>query len=933
MTPERHRQIGELFNRILTHPRDERARILDEACKDDPELRWEVESLLQADAQAGNFIDTPAIDIAARLLSADAGHSPTEVGRYRILSLLGRGGMGKVYLAEDPALGRRVAIKLLHRSLTKDARTVQRFEHEARAASSLNHPNIVTIHETGEVEASRFIVMEFVEGRPLSDFVDSPMPAAQLIPIARQLAQALTVAHAAGIVHRDIKPANVMLRTDGYVKLLDFGVARLTAFPEEPLDMNGALVTGAGAVIGTPRYMSPEQIRGEAATSASDVFALGAVLYELATGQHASEPEHAAAVPAGPLTPIVRRMLNPDPSARPSASEVETLLGNVTEPVVKAPGSRPLAQVATRRWLGAGAGIAAVALAVVGWATRGGEPVATPVRFQITPPAGTAFSPSSASLALSPDGTSLAFTASQINQGVMGLWLKPMDAIAAKQVPSVKTAGQLFWLPDSRSLAFADTSAKFALKVVDTATGSVRPVENAMLTAAGVGSAGEASLLATLLGEPVVTHIPLSGGPPKAVSFLDAARGETGHRFPVFLPDGRHFIFLASSTQPEHDGVAYVGLLDSNERRLLFKSDSQVVYAHPGFLLYMLGDTLLARPFDAGQLRVTGEARPIGEHVERNTASRRGAFTVSQTGVLAYRQFGETQLVWRDRTGRHLGTLGPPGHWRNPALSPDEKTVAIGRLDGKDGTWDVWTIDVASQALTRVTVSPLSEDMPLWAPDGASLAFKSEGAGSGPGIRIYRQSLAAGGQPVLMETVASPNATLHSWGRQGVLYSAQNVQLPFAVPSVVAGKASSTPFWEPYAQLTPDEEWLAYGSNDTGAFEIYVMRTTPENRRTAISVGGGTEPLWRKDARELFYVATDRQLMALPVTLGREFHAGAARPLFQSAISPLVNSYYTRNQYVVTGDGQRFLINEPTGKGSLAAVTVVLNWPALLRRE
>ena len=939
MTPERHQQITDLYNRVLAGPREQWPAVLDEACRDDPELRAEVESLLAANDRAGAFLDTPAIDVGARLLSEDTRRVPDQIGRYRILSLLGRGGMGEVYLAEDPSLRRKVAIKLLPAPLVADAQAVVRFEQEARAASSLNHPNIITIHEIGTLDGGRFIAMEFVEGTPLSALAGSPLSVGQLLPIARQLAQALTVAHTAGIVHRDIKPENVMLRPDGYVKLLDFGVARLITAAIGTRDGGPRFATRADVVIGTPRYMAPEQIRGEPATAASDVFALGAVLHELLTGRHVSEgrltPLSSTEPAQRPLADMIAQMLDPNPAARPRASEVEAALHTVDAPV-SAPIANAGARVGDRyrRLVTIGMLAAAAAMAVVVLWDRTAPPAngvasGAPIRFRIEPPANSAFSPSAASLALSPDGKSLAYTASQIDNQAMSLWVHSLDSLSAKQIPSVKTAGQLFWLPDSQSLAFGNTATQFALQVVDLERGSVRPIENARLGSAGVGSASRDGILARLADE-AIYHIPVNGGPPVRATALDASRGETVHSFPTFLPDGRHFLFLATSAQPQHDSMAYIGVLGSTERRPLFKSDSQVVYAHPGFLLYMLADSLLARPFDVATLRVTGESRAIADQVERNSGSRRGAFTVSQTGVLAYRQLGETQLNWYDRTGRRLQALGRPGHYRNHALSPDEKTIAVGRLDPEIGTWDIWTIDAANGVAGRVTTDPSSDDMPVWSPDGSELAFKSDRRMAGVGVKIYRQRPGAGGAADMLVNLAVANTTIHAWTRDGVLFAAGVLDLWRQPASGEPVPLIESPFWEASAQPSPDGRWLAYTSNETGAFEVYVTGLSADQRKTLISMGGGTEPMWRKDGRELFYLSGDRQLMAVPVKEGLAFERGRPEVLFQPSVSALVNSSYTRNQYVVSGDGQRFLINEPTGKGSLAAITVVVNWPATL---
>lgn len=421
MTPERHQQIGSLFHRARALPHARRRAFLEEASAGDAELRAEVESLLDADEISGAFLDAPAIEVAAKLLPGDS-PPPTRIGRYRLVSLLGRGGMGDVYLADDPVLPRKVAVKLLRPALTTHGRPLERFEQEARAASSLNHPNIVTIHEIGAADEGRFIAMEFVEGRPLSDWVGERMPPATLLPIARQLAQALTVAHAAGIVHRDVKPENVMLRPDGYVKLLDFGVARLASGDSEGDRTGASLVTQAGLLIGTPRYMAPEQIRGESATPSSDVFALGAVLYELATGRHPTESELTASPPADPgLTDLIRRMLDPNPSARPSAAEVEVRVRALdgAHTTVERPTGTDRARSAKWQWALAATGIAlafAAAASLLDSRRAADNPLANARFLPLTD-----FNGTEQAAAISRDGKLVAFLSDR--DGQMDVWV------------------------------------------------------------------------------------------------------------------------------------------------------------------------------------------------------------------------------------------------------------------------------------------------------------------------------------------------------------------------------------------------------------------------------------------------------------------------------------------------------------------------------
>jgi serine/threonine protein kinase len=943
MTPERYKKIGEVYHRVLAMPRDARPGLLDDACAGDPELRREVESLLAANDNAGSFMDAPAMEVTARLLHEPPPDAPTRLGRYRVLGVIGRGGMGEVHLAEDTVLGRQVAIKLLRTPLTADAQTLARFEQEARAASSLNHPNIVTIHEIGDIPSGRFIAMEYVEGVPLSALVGRPMSGEKLQAIGRQLAEALAVAHGAGIVHRDLKPENVMLRPDGYVKLLDFGVARLARARTGHHD---PAMTSIGVVIGTPRYMSPEQLRGEPATAASDVFALGAVLFELATGEH---PSHSSAQVPSALDGLIRRMLSLDPHARPpSATVASTIRGLEATNAQSATASEATARIdapaaeraGLRNWRNRWAALAiaivvlAAVAALVSWVLSQRAPEhsgnTAQYRYLVGPPANAAFSPSSASLALSPDGKSLAFTASE-SQSAHALWVHSLESLRPARVPGVTNAAQIFWSPDSRHVAFAEPAAKFALRTVDLSRGQVRALDKAHMSGAGVGTWSSAHGI-LIRKDATIHQVPTDGGDPRPVTTLDAALEETEHAFPVFLPDGRHFIFLARSGRSEHDSVAYVTALGSTERTRLLKSDSQVVYAS-GHLLYMRESVLFAQPFDASSRRLTGQPVPVADQVERHPTARRGAFTVSQTGVLAYRQQNQMQLVWYERDGTKLNALSEPGHYRNPALSPDERTLAVEKLDVRTGDWDIWTVDLEREVWLPVTSQAAPEFMPVWSPDGQQLGYKSRGA-------LFRQSArdSARGEQ-LFDGLSRSSAALHEWRHDGLIYWTLNLvpsQLSTVWQLPVGGDGKprmilQTPSLVMYPLPSPDGRWMAYASDRSGKLQIYATRFSSGEGTFPISVDGGTEPAWRSDSRELFYLAPDRWVMAAPITGGTTFESGAPQRLFQANVLSQVFPAYARNQYVVTGNGQRFLVNQPLRELSAAAIVVVINWPAGLR--
>jgi Tol biopolymer transport system component len=803
------------------------------------------------------------------------------------------------------------------------------------------------------------------------------MPADRLLPIARQLAQALAVAHAAGIVHRDIKPENVMLRPDGYVKLLDFGVARLGHGQLET--PNPAIETRAGVIVGTPRYMAPEQIRGDPATAASDIFALGAVLYELATGSHPSEgrttaaagedcdaappapPQDVPATPSG-FIELVLRMLGQRPADRPSAAQIVSGITRIVDRSAERDvrlatdtsqaasptnastqlGAAPASRLTwlRRASIAALTGIAAVALAVfVGrhlW--QSDQSNGPDYRFQIEPPPNATFSPSAASLALSPDGRSLAFTANEPETG-LGLWVHSLDSLKARRIPGADNAGQIFWSADSRSIAFGDTAMEFRLKLVDLVRGVVQPVGDVQLGGAGVGAWSRESGLIVRIDK-TLHLIARRDRPAIPVTSLDSARRETGHSFPSFVTGGRHFVFLAASSETEHDGVVYLASIGSTERKALFKSDSQAVYSAEGYLLYMLGSTLLARPFDPKGLRVTGDPVVIANEVQRNPAPRRGAFTVSETGVLAYRQHNITQLVWYDRSGRQIRSFGSPGHYRNPALSPDGKTAAVAKLDYRTGVWGIWTIDLASGRSARLTSEPTQYDQPVWSSDGHHIAYKSAGPRQSdpPGMRLHRQP-ASGGAAELVLEAAGYGGVLHAWTNDGLVYSSTrppNRDLDLWRLPVSGGRSPlellATRFWDAYCQPSADGRWMAYGSNETGAFEIYGAAYPSGSGKWPLSVGGGTEPAWRHDGKELFYLSAGLQLMSVPIAAGSALRPGPPEVLFQTELTSVSNPGYTRNQYAVTADGQHFLFNEPVRKPSTSSVTVVVNWPALARK-
>jgi serine/threonine protein kinase len=887
-------------------------------------------------------------------------------GPYEVVSLVGAGGMGEVYRARDTRLDRTVAIKVLSPHVGNGPVSRQRLEREARAVSSLSHPHICALFDIGEQDGVQFLVMEYLEGETLAQrLVRGPLPLEQALRHAIEIADALDHAHRAGVVHRDLKPANIFLHSVGgrrgdrtpSAKLLDFGVARLRAPEQSPAGQSETL-TEKGTIVGTVQYMAPEQLEEEDVDGRTDMFAFGAVVYEMVTGRQAfSGPSKAS---------VIGAILERDPPSlldvqserapEPQREIVPTLLAQiVTRCLAKHPnerwqtardlaqalkwvgrdGSGPAATISPPRrrgwrlaWLTAGvlfAMASLTALAVTIMSSRRATTDARAIRLVVSPPPNESFSESPASWALSPDGHAVAFTATSSGQRDRVLWIRSLDSLDARPIPGTLGASQLFWSADSRYVAFISGSS---LKRVDVTGGLVQIFAPASAQSGTWNQDGVILFRSPDGGR--LLQVLANGGPARPVTALDPSRSETGHAWPQFLPDGRHFLYLSRTSQPVDDSVAYVASLDSPERVRLFSSDSHVAYASPGHLIFMRRNTLFAQPFDARGLRVTGEPVPIAELVERTPGTQRGAFSVSQTGVLAYRPIAETQLVWFDRGGRRLEQIGPPGHYRDPALSPDERQVAVARFDPDAGTSDIWLIELARGITSRFTFDAESEESPLWSPDGRRILFRAR-------QRFFSKASngTESGAP-LTEPVG--NAAPHAWRHDGVVYSAGGAGngvdlwlLPVTGDRKVVPLVQSR-FTEWHGIPSPDGRWMAYVSNESGRNEVY-MRPFPSGEgKWQVSIGGGIEPTWRGDGAEIFYIAENRKLMAVPIKTSATVEAGTPVPLFDTAMSSNPNPGYTRNQYAVTVDGQRFLVNQQADGAFPAPIMVVVNWPATLKK-
>ena len=851
----------------------------------------------------------------------------TRLGPYEIVSAVGAGGMGDVYKARDTRLERAVAVKV-----SKEA-FEERFRNEALSVASLNHPHICTLFDVGP----DYLVMEYVEGKAPR----GPLPVADVLRLAGQIADALEHAHRRGVVHRDLKPSNILLTKSG-VKVLDFGLAKRQ--PIGPLTLESRpTLTEEGAVLGTPRYMAPEQIEGKPADERTDIFAFGLVLYELLTGKHAFEATSAASVMAGilereptpistlmPTTPpaleqVVLTCLAKDPAERwQSVRELKHALGWAGRA-----GSGPAGD--RRSWKTAVAGGATALLAAaIGFAIapRNAKPARPhPVRLEIALPEKSE-TDLLRPMAVSPDGERIALPLTLDGETTPRLFVRPLDTVALTPVPGTEGGTGPFWSPDGKQLAFFAFPG--VLKKVRLSGG---PPEVLCQTAGGQGATwgGEGTILYSAAGR--LFRVAAGGGEASAMSPL--VEGETGRYWPTFLPDGRHYLYLSLNQHREDDGV-YVGALDSDLRKRVVATAHTAAYS-AGHLLFVRGDALVAQPFDLERLALSGEAFTVVEQVMRlagNTSAGLAHFSVSANGVLAWRTGSPVktkQLTWFDRSGRELGTLSEPAKLFAPALSPDERSVAVCRAESATNR-DIWIIDVASGASRKLTFDPHDDCGQTWSPDGKRIAFFSDRRG----VREIYQKLADGsGDDELIVASNDFPLNIEDWSADGrflVLNSMRpRTELDlFLVRLEPPGERKPIPFLttealEHRGHISPNGRWIVYCSGESQQRpEIYVRDLTPQGQpgpgKWQISNAGGWFTRWRRDGREILYstVATGSHVMSVPVkTDGPTFEPGVRTPLGLTLPVP-------SEGFDVTRDGQRFLVPVPMRVNQ--PIGVLVNW-------
>lgn len=886
----------------------------------------------------------------------------TRLGPYEVLSPVGAGGMGEVYRARDTRLGRDVAIKVLPANCSADPDRLQRFKQEACSAGALNHPNILSIYDIGAHEDAPYIVSELLDGETLRNrLIGTNLPQRRVVDYALQIAHGLAAAHEKGIVHRDLKPDNIFITKDGRVKILDFGLAKLTQRDgnESQTDVPTRRVdTDPGVVLGTVGYMSPEQVRGQTVDHRSDIFSFGAILYEMLSGQRAFHGESTADTMSAILkeeppdlsstnhnvSPTLERLVdhclekNPAErfhSARDLAFALEAMSGSIatSSQTVSATAFPP--PRLTRRelvaWLLSSLFLL-VALSLTYLYFRSTPPNKKELtRFYVDPPEKMSFNGST----VSPDSRNLLF---EVNapDGKRQIWIRPLDSLAARPIPGTEDGGQAFWSPDSRFIGFF---ASGKLKKVDVSSGATQVLADVQQSRGGTWNREGVIVFAAAFGGGLF-RVPAAGGPSTPMTTVDSSGNPRGQYWPQFLPDGHHFIYLARGSKREENGI-YIGSLDSTESKLLMHTNAAAVYAHPGYLLF-LGESigqfssLMAQPFDVKNLQLSGEPTLVDQDVAYNPSNGRVFFCVSDKGVLVYRTgfVVNRQLTWFSRTGKQLGTLGPPDFILGPSLSPDEKRLAILRADLSKGT-DIWLVDVARGTNSRFTFDPPIEGNPIWSPDGTRIVFSSNRAGV---YDLYwKPSNGAGNEELLLKSNASKYVS--DWSSDGrfILYQEANAKTQmdlWALPLFDDKKPialEQSGFIEGQGKFSPDGHWIAYVSNELGNNQVYVRNFPPSGGKWMVSINFGVQPRWRNDGKELFYIGPGNKLMAVQVkTDGNNFENGTAVPLFEARIAGV--SPTSGGGYVVTHDGQRFLINLEPEESKPAPMIVVENWTALLKK-
>jgi eukaryotic-like serine/threonine-protein kinase len=966
MTPERWQKIEQVYHAALEREESQRAAYLREVCAGDDALRREVESLLAQEKRGDALLESPALEVAARALAEDQSQSSLvgqKLGSYKILSLLGAGGMGEVYQAQDTKLGRDVAIKVLPAAFVHDVERLARFQREARMLAALNHPNIATIHGLEQSDGVHYLVMELVPGQTLAERLGGGalkiLKIKEALKLGVQIAEALEAAHERGVIHRDLKPANVKVTPEGRVKVLDFGLAKAFA-GDSGQDLSSAATltamgTEEGMILGTPAYMSPEQARGKAVDKRTDIWAFGCVLYEMLAGKVAfrgatvsdtivavleREPDWQALPAATPtkIRDLLRRCLQKESQHRlrdigDARIEIEeaSAAPAMPEPAATRKGVRALGRQVLILSVGALL-LVAIVTGLTMWNLKSSPaPTPQPVsRTVITLPpgqqlAGLDLGPA---VALSPDGSRLAYVARQ--GGTQQLYLRAMDSQEAKLIPGTEGAVNPFFSPDGQWLGFF---ASGKLKKVSVNGGAALTLgDGVTFGGASWGSQGMIAISPTSI--PGLQQVPDTGGTPQTLTLLE--KGDASHRWPEFLPGGKTVLFAAGPAANNWtDAQVAVQSVGTGDRRNLVQGGTHPRYALSGHLVYAQGGRLMVVPFDPQRLRTTGAAIPLVEGVLQSTITGAAQYSLSSTGSLVYVpgtfQSDKSKLVWVSRNGAQQPVVAPAHAYRQPRLSPDGRRVAVTINEQGD---QVWLYDLSRETLTRYTFEGNRNTDPAWTPDGKRIAFESNK--EGPQNLFWQLADGSGG----LERLTTSDYTQFplSWSPDGQLlaFIEFNPTTGRDIWMLRLGDRKAqpflrTPFDETSPQFSPDGRWLAYASNESGPYEIYAQPYPGPGGKWQISTEGGTEPVWNRNGRELFYRSGDK-MMAVDIATQPSFAAGKPRMLFEGQYQ---QTPVTFPNYDVSRDGQRFLMLKPSEQAASAPtqINVVLNWFEELKRR
>jgi eukaryotic-like serine/threonine-protein kinase len=889
-----------------------------------------------------------------------------KLGPYEVISAAGSGGMGEVYRARDTRLDRTVAIKILPAHLSGNPEAKQRFDREARAISSLNHPNICTLYDVGHQDGMDYLVMEFLEGETLADrLTKGPLPSEQVLKYGVEICEGLEKAHRTGVVHRDLKPGNIMLTKTG-AKLMDFGLAKSAAASPPPASSLTMTISGPsaghdqpltarGMIVGTFQYMSPEQVEGKEADARSDIFALGAVFYEMATGKRAFTGKTQASIVAAilaaepppisvvrPMSPpaldrVVQVCLAKDPDERfQSVHDLKLQLTWIAEGGSQAGVPAPVAarRKNRERVLVAGAVLcgclAASGIAASILLSKKAESMRRVVKAQIGPPEHYVFASINLTnhVVISPDGSTIAFIAE--GEGKRFLWVRPLHATTAQPLAGTEGAYYPFWSPDSKFIGFF---ASGKMKKVEASGGVVQTICDAPFGRGGSWNRDGVILFAPGIHD-VIYRVPDGGGQPVAVTKVQKPGGFAGGRWPYFLPDGRHFLYVGVEGDNPR-GKVYAAALDSPDPKLIVEENSGAAYAN-GYLFFSKDGNLVAQPFDPDHLTLSGNPVPVAPRVEYYEGKSLGNFSVSENGVLVYRSAysSPTRLMWLDRAGKQLANLGDAGYYRSGRLSPNGRMVVLARDDGDISKMDLWLLEVQRGTLSRLTFRPALGYSGVWSPDGNRLAIAALGT------KVQIMAANGSGTPV---TVSSEQvAGIRDWSPDGrtILVQEQNsstgmdvMALPVSEKPQPITPVLNSQFDELSPRLSPDGRWLAYISDESGRREVHVVPFPVPGRRWQVSntgAGGGASTAiaavitWSRDGKNLYFNDATGALMAVDVQgQGAEFHSALPRQIFTApgGVQPMD-----------TAPDGRILVMLQAEQEVSPPITLVLNWDAEMKK-